>query len=83
MTLLLPVDLNPDARTQLCCRSSPQRCSTGLSNTRLSFGHIRPKKIPTLDHLLGDVIVFTDLHVAENVGQLLGYEHFDLIHRAT
>lgn len=55
----------------------------GLANTRLSFGHIRPKKIPSLDHLLGDVVVFTDLHVAENVGQLLGYEHFDLIHGAT
>lgn len=41
---------------------------------------MRPRKIPTVDHLLGNVMVFTDLHVAENVGQLLGYEHFDLIY---
>lgn len=41
------------------------------------------KKIQTPQNLLGNVIVFTDLHMAENVGQLLGNENFDLIHRAT
>lgn len=60
-------------------------------NTSFSFWHIKPslkplfhtRKIQIPHNLLGNVIVFTDLHMAENVGQFLGNKNFDLIHRAT
>ena len=41
------------------------------------------RQIQTFYSLLGNVIVFTDLHMTENVRQLLGNKNFDLVHRAT